>query len=238
MMEGGGIFDSAGRFIPRSNLHEALDNIPLYPTNEVDYQDEVVIYIGDLYSCFGHSLIDNLKKIWFLKTSTGKKMLEDGAKIVYLSFYGECLAQHVNRIFELAGFNLAQAARVDRPTKFKKIVIPDDSIFIANNRRYYTDEFKLCIVNIILKSYQRVKQPVYDKIYLSRTWLEDKEDFGEKRIEKLFEQKGRKIIHPETMSIEEQVCSINQCHYIVATLGSISHLSLFAPPPIANWLYC
>lgn len=165
-------------------------------------------------------------------------MLEEGAKIVYLSFYGECLVQHVYRIFELVGFDLAQAVRVDRPTKFKKIVIPDDSIFIANNRRYYTDEFKLCIDNIILKSYQRVKQPVYDKIYLSRTWLKDKEDFGEKRIEKLFEQKGCKIIHPETMSIEEQVCSINQCHYIVATLGSISHLSLFAPPPIANWLYC
>lgn len=50
--KGEGIFDSTGRFILHSNLHEALDNIPLYPTKEVDYQDEVVIYIGDLYSCF------------------------------------------------------------------------------------------------------------------------------------------------------------------------------------------
>ena len=225
-----GVFDSNGNFIARTNLHEVLGDKPLYPKNEVPHKHKVAIYIGDLYSCFGHSLTDNLKKLWFLKTEAGKDLLAKGAEIVYVTFNGEKLGSHVFRIFELAGFDLHRAIEVTEPLTFDFVYIPEDSIFIEEERRYYTKEFKSAVDSIIQEAHLRVSVPSYQKIYLSRTLLKDKEDFGELKIEKAFANKGYKVIHPEKYSVEEQVCYLNQTTEVAATLGSISHLSLFALP--------
>lgn len=225
-----GVFDLNHNYIARTNLHEVLGNKPSYPNNIVPHMNKNAIYIGDLYSCFGHSLTDNLKKLWFLKTKKGKELLNQGAEIVYVTFNGEKLGSHVFRIFELAGFDLHCAKEITEPLTFDSVYVPEDSIFIEEERRYYTNEFKKVVDSIIQKAHLRVSVPSFSKIYLSRTLLNDGEDFGELKIEKAFINKGYKVLHPEKYSVEEQVCYLNQSSEVVSTLGSISHLSLFCPP--------
>lgn len=165
-----------------------------------------------------------------MKTEAGKDLLAKGAEIVYVTFNGEKLGSHVFRIFELAGFDLHRAIEVTEPLTFDFVYIPEDSIFIEEERRYYTKEFKSAVDSIIQKAHLRVSVPYFSKIYLSRTLLNDGEDFGELKIEKAFINKGYKVLHPEKYSVEEQVCYLNQSSEVVSTLGSISHLSLFCPP--------
>lgn len=154
-----------------------------------------------------------------------------------MTFNGEKLGSHVFRIFELAGFDLHCAKEITEPLTFDSVYVPEDSIFIEEERRYYTNEFKKVVESIIQKAHLRVSVPYFSKIYLSRTLLNDGEDFGELKIEKAFINKGYKVLHPEKYSVEEQVCYLNQSSEVVSTLGSISHLSLFCPP-IQKLLFC
>lgn len=40
------------------------------------------IYLGNFINIWGHCITDNLKRLWFLKTSIGKDMLSQGYKMV------------------------------------------------------------------------------------------------------------------------------------------------------------
>lgn len=225
-----GVFDSNRNFIARSSLSEVVTDKPDFPKGKINAKSKEAIYIGDLYSCFGHSLTDNLKKLWFLWTDECRKLIDNGAEIVYVAFNGENLKPHVFRIFELLGFDLRKAKEISEPTAFDCVYIPEDSIFIEEERRLYTKEYKRMVDSLIEKAHSLAEVPSYPKIYLSRTQLKDKEDYGEEKIEKLFRSKGYEIIYPEEHSLEEQICLLNQCEKMCATLGSVSHLSMFTPP--------
>ncbi len=227
----GGVLDSQKHLVGCSTLHEELQSqLYKFEENQVQYVDEDVLFVGNLYSVYGHAITDNLKKIWFLYTEEFQYLMSKGVKLIYITFHGQELESYVFDIFRLAGCDVSKAKRIDTITKFRKIYIPDNSMILSHGRRLYTIEFKQTIERI-KNSVGQKQYPIYEKVYLSRTAINQKRDYGELYVERLFEKVGGyTILHPEKLSIEEQVYIAMHCKCLAATVGSVSHTAIFCAP--------
>ena len=78
-----------------------------------------------------------------------------------------------------------------------------------------------------MKSNANFKGDLHDRIYFTRTALNDRKDFGEKRVEKLFESAGYKVLSPEKFSVDAQILLMSNCSHVVCTDGSVAHNALF-----------
>lgn len=226
----GCVIDKNGNFQKNTTLNASF-NVGGYQfdENNVKIVNKNAIFIGTLYSVFGHVITDDLKKLWFLQTEKAKSLLSEEADIIYISWHGQNLKQYVNHILSLAGLSLINAIRIDSITKYKHIYIPDDSLVYRDRKLYFTKEFQFSI-NQILQHVSTNKSQTIDKIYLSRTALKSWRDYGERAVEKVFRKHGYKIIHPEKLSFEKQISLYRSAKEIVTTEGSISHMFLFCKP--------
>lgn len=189
------------------------------------------IFIGTLFSVFGHVITDDIKKIWYLRTKECQKLIEEGADVIYLAWHNIELKSYVSQILEYGGASLSCAICVTQNVQYDNIYVPNDSLIIKGNRRFYTQKFRETIDIIKQKGLTcSLGAKVYRKIYLSRTALHDWRDYGEKKIEKTFEKRGFKIIYPEQIPFSEQIWLYSHCKEIASTEGSLSHMFMFCEP--------
>lgn len=225
----GGIVDADGNFKMSSAWHEgARCDAYDFDRNSVDYLDMTIIYMGILSSCWGHAITDNLKKLWYLKTDECSKYVSDGAKVVYLTIGNSEMPQYVHELLELAGAKLCDMTKMSSITKVKTIILPDNSFVADDGQRYFTETYRHTINEI--KSRIRCNQSKIDKIYFTRTKVNDWRDYGEAEIEEVFRKKGYTIISPEQHGVGEQISMMMSCRHFAATEGSVSHNVVFCEP--------
>lgn len=226
----GGVVDKDGKFQFNTTLNASFgDGSYSYDNEKIQYVERNAIFIGTLYSVFGHVITDDLKKLWFLHSELGKKLLEEGADVVFITWHNQKLKPYVQHILSLAGVNLEAAKCIDVPTKYKHIYVPEDSLLYWGGKLCYTNEYRKTIEKIEQKIPWDNK-PIVDKIYLSRTALHDWRDYGEKKVEKAFKGQGYMIVHPEQLTFEQQVSLYRRTKEIASTEGSLSHMFLFCRP--------
>lgn len=98
-----------------------------------EHIDEDVVYVGMFYLHWGHFLIDLTGRMWFLKQHA--KVRSD-FKVAYL---GEEEPKGNNlRFFELLRIKEEQLIHIRKPTRFKKVFVPEQSF---KSCEWYTDEF-------------------------------------------------------------------------------------------------
>lgn len=223
----GGVVDADRNFIELSAFHEGLGGG--YNFDAIKKKKEKVIYIGVLYGMWGHLLTDALKKVWFLTSPIGINMLSQGYKVVYLTKGNKPLPSYCAEIFSLAGLDLAAWECISEIVTFEEIIIPENSIVIEGKERKYSIEYE----NIVEKIKESVSHsndlPLdsTDKIYFTRSQLNQRRETGEKRIEREFEKKGYKVIAPEKCSVKQQIYYMLNCSHFATTEGSCSHNSMF-----------
>lgn len=223
----GGVVTKEGDFVESSAWHEGK-RCDKYEFNESDAvrRVEMTIYMGFYNPCWGHAITDNLKKLWFLKTDKCKELLEQGAKLIYLTIDNQPMPKYIYRLFALAGVDMSEFELVTDLSQFKKIVIPDNSFIADNGQRYFTRPYVDTIA--MIKANAISQNTVYpEKIYFTRTRLKSNRDIGEESIEKVFKKKGYTIIAPEQHSVDEQIQMLTHCKSFAATEGSISHNAVF-----------
>ena len=232
-MATGGVFHSDMQFIETS----ANEDAHLYEGAEretcISYRDEIVIYIGNFIPVWGHAITDNLKKLWFIKTVEGETLLESGAHLVYIMQFGKRMPQYMKELLAMADIdpNKIVIEEITEPTRFKKVIVPDNSIEIHNGLRYYHQSY-VEIVNIIANfvdtHYSR--KMLIEKLYFTRTKLSSNRDKGEEEIEQVFVNLGYKVIAPEQYSLVDQIGMLRHCSFFATTEGSISHSAIFCKP--------
>jgi capsular polysaccharide biosynthesis protein len=216
-------------FVEHSAVHECLQDGSVTIDVDIVNSDAEVIFIGSMHSVYGHCITDNLKKLWYLRTPEARKILEAGGKIVYVSAWNSRdLPRHAMRILELTGVDVTKFERVSVPTRFRKVYVPENSMRLTKTGRQWAPAFKAEIESI--KSNAQYDGKLYDKIYLTRTALKDGGDIGEKRIEKLFKERGYHVISPEKLSVDAQVALMSHCKSVVCTDGSVAHNAIFCNP--------
>lgn len=96
--------------------------------------------------------------------------------------------------------------------------------------RYITEEYAQIYENIwqaIKEGNDVSKIQTYDKIYVTRRKLKKHKEIGEYIFERFFEMNGFKVIAPETLSFEEQVCLFRNAREIASIEGTHAHNIIF-----------
>lgn len=232
-----------------SSEHECVADAPwendasFFDFDTAFVEHKRVIYLGNVVNCFGHCFTDNLRKVWFLKTSQAQRLLEEGAEIVYTTDQAP-LIPVAFEIWKMAGVELSKARLIDKLTRFDVIYIPDNCFFEIETK-LFTPEWAELVEKI--KENAIKNKPCSSEfgnasrwVYLTRVGLDkrSKTEIGEKGIVKVFKKKGYEIVSPEKLSICEQISLMDDCSHLVSTEGSVAHLSLFCKPMTEVVILC
>lgn len=183
------------------------------------------IYLGEWLSIWGHCITDNLKKLWAIKRvredNPEKEYKLCAAKITNAKF-----SHNFKELISKLGINFDEILFVEQPTKFECLTVPDDSMIVIGDSRYYYQEFAE-IANTIRDTIP-VDNSVPDKIYFSRTKIKNNHrDYGEKEVEETFRELGYTILYPELLDLDTQLRLLRNCKYFACTEGSIAHNVIF-----------
>lgn len=229
--------------------HKCLPDAPwnndasCYDFETAIVEHKKVIYIGNIQNCFGHFFTDNLRKVWFLKTAQAKELLEDGAEIVYTTDKAP-LIPVAFEIWKMAGVDLSQARLIEKLTRFDVVYVPDNCFFESEDKMF-TPEWSEMVESIKANAHKNKTATIKSNnsskwVYLTRIRLNKggKTEIGEKEIVRVFEKQGFEIVSPERLSICDQINLMDDCDRLVATEGSIAHLSLFCKPKTEVVILC
>lgn len=70
----GGLVDENGKFVKKSSCYEWNQNATLPDSGIIKYNRKV-IFIGTMIPHWGHTYTDNLRKLWFLKTTECQRLI-------------------------------------------------------------------------------------------------------------------------------------------------------------------
>ncbi|MBQ9441574.1 MAG: glycosyltransferase family 61 protein [Selenomonadaceae bacterium] len=236
----GGIVDAEGNFIKESFIHRGAGN-SYTPDRKVKYSPKTVIYLGMLVHVWGHCLTDNIKRIWFLKSNFFKENFKN-CQIVYVKA-GVGIIPNFARLLKILGVEVEDFLEIEKPTRFKKIILPDESFFLdkgsaenydcaiegsrnnfnGNDTAFFTQEYIQTIEqirNFAQKNFSPLTQKKFFFYYGGN-------QTGEGRLADYFSEKGYEMIEPEKFSLDEQLNILANCENFASVIGSISHNILF-----------
>lgn len=129
----GGIIDSQGNYVAESFLNPKNDGA-YTPHGEVERNPATVIYLGMFVNIWGHSITDNIKRLWFLHSDVYKNYFKN-CPIVYNKMWFGIVPQFA-RVLEILGVDLNRLYQIERPIQFQNIILPDESfLYVENNPR-------------------------------------------------------------------------------------------------------
>ena len=225
------IIQNDNTILPEVNSNIYYQTLPEVNSHiEVIYKkEETIIYLGCMYNCWGHFFTDGFSKVWYLLTDEYKLKYKGKVKIA-VSFIGNDIKycpKPLLELYQLLGIKENDILVITEPTKFKSIIVPDNSLFFHNGTRHFTKDY--CdVIQTIIDAVEPMNDRKFEKIYLSRThFTKGNADFGEKSLEVVFKRLGYTIIHPQEYSIREQLSIFKTAKSFVSTTGSLGHNSLF-----------
>jgi len=216
----GGIVDNNGKYVRESFIHMGVGGA--YTPKSVEQSSKTVIYLGISYHIWGHCLTDNIRRVWFLKS----KYMEQfkNCPIVYIAWdkYDIEYQKNFRRLLEILEIDVSRLQKITQPTQFDKIILPDESFFFTNNRKF-TKEYREAIEQVRDFALKNRTPTSNKKVY----YFHGRNQFGEERLAGYFKAKGYEIIQPENFTLDEQLNWLINCESFASTLGSCSHNSLF-----------
>lgn len=191
------------------------------------YDDSEALYLGMFHDVWGHCITDCIAQLWPLFSAGVPEHIRN-AKWIYTTQRPQPLPSTFFKLLELLDIDPNRLEYVSKPTKFRKIYLPDKCFFTDTDvkLRVYTREFEDTINRISARIDADERHP---QIYFTRTSFSNR-DFGEASVEKVFRNMGYHIVSPEKHSFEEQIAMLKGCKRFAATEGSCSHNALFMSP--------
>lgn len=236
----GGVQKTNGEFIAgfkRSSSRKYYYSMESgYEVTSFERNDSQVIYGGGQVYHFGHFLLEGFSRLWFVVKNRDNPEFKD-LKIVFVGiepFAGKKSSNNfLYDCFKLLDIPKERILFIEKPTQFKNVIIPEESILSWSD---FYEESRICY-DYIRKNIAVSK---IKKIYLSRTQLEDNKTIcvNEEYFEQFYRKKGFEIISPERYSIEQQVSFISNADEIVCILGSLSHFAIFCKPNAELTVLC
>lgn len=170
------------------------------------------------YPVWGHCITDNIRRTWFLNSEIGREFRD--CPIVYIPYIGSPLEKQNNfqSLLKILGVDLDKLRPIIQPTKFDKIILPDESFY-----RKFTNEYREtidCIRNFAIKNRKLTSSK---KIY----YFYGRNQVGEERLAEYFKSKGYEIISPEKLTLDEQLNTLINCESFASSAGSCAHNSVF-----------
>lgn len=216
LASGGGVCDSDGNFVAghirSQNAIERVGNVCFaYPvSSELPYIKETVVFSGHITNGFGHVALDNLSRMWWFLQNKNCEY-----KFVFIS--NKRTIEYIE-FFHMLGLSEENIILLNEPTRFDKIIVPDQASFPY--RGYHTEA--LSVYNAIRDS---VTPAGFEKIYITRTKLAQKQAINEEYFEDYYRSLGYEIIAMETLPLREQIAILAGAKDVVTSSGA-AHMAL------------
>ena len=187
-----------------------------YKPHVVRKSDEKVVFGGVIFGHFGHVLIDTCTRLWHFAENH-----DDGLKRVFVAT-PETTFKY-GKLFDLAGMDWEI---VEEPTQCAEVVVPEETFFSSDcGHPVWLKWWDFLAERARAKA---INGPYFDKIYLTRTQFAGNDGINEEFYEKYYAKLGFKVISPEKLPLEEQINVISHAKQIVSTMGTLTHLLVFA----------
>lgn len=218
----GGVVDKDSNFLEETFVHHGIKTA-YTPTEKIEEIPTPAIYFGMIPPVWGHCITDNLKRAWFFFSETYKNYFKS-LPVVYVP-YGEGGGRNFAKLLEILEIPYDKFIPVTKPTKFRCIILPDESFFSVDGIKInmYTSEFEDTIDRIRNFAFKNFKPLAQKKFYL----FHGRHQMGEERVANYFSSKGYTVIIPENLPLEEQLNIYANCQEYSSSLGSIAHNTIF-----------
>ena len=252
----GGLFDSNGNYIIGSSFRDGgvwdidagntictklscvAENIG-FSLEDIPFRNETVIHTGVLMGVWGHFITDSLRLLWFLNTLDYREKFSQ-CQLICLqgSSFAARYSENHRRLLEILGVNTLMLVQITEPTKYERVILPDECFFMSKNRKYatatqrkhfFTSEYVGIIDSVRAFAGRNTENFTPERIYYSYSSYAGGKTFGEDKLERYFASKGYEIVHPESLSIDEQLIMLAGCRSFASTIGSCSHNIIFLP---------
>lgn len=210
--------DSNGSIVPESQIYRGVYRTYSHIESEVR-KAEKCIYLGCYSRIWGHFITDSIKHVWFLHSDYYEKY-RDYEK-VYISNAG-IIDGNYKRLLEYLDVNTDEWRVVSEITRFKEIIVPEESWFYENGHQRFTREYIKCIDRIRGYATSRFNKRS-DMVYFSYP----RNNVGEKRLQHFFHAKGFEIVDPGRCHLDKQMELLTNCSIFVSTDGSCCHNAVF-----------
>lgn len=225
------LFTEEGYRIKSSYALSWIETTPdkIEPPEKCKVIDKPFLYIGafETYQ-YGHFLIEGISHLWALAENNDMPVFYANWMNSIRKVRLRRRKSYIDMFMGYMPISRDDLYYSDQWIKFNKICIPEPtSVFgrkMLNHHRLVPEY----IARQVLKTYES-KFPEYETIYLSRSKLKDgaRGIIHESDLEKRLSDKGVQIVHPESMSLVEQIMLLNSCKNIIAVQGSALHNILF-----------
>lgn len=220
-----GLYDNEGNMVEFSSQRNYNDSTYDVCTSTIvadNYNDKKVIFLGGLRNHYGHFLIDEISRLWFLVNNNSY----DGFKIICYSKNNK-VADWIFALLECLNIPSNRVELITSPTRYNCVIYGELSF---KPEEYITYKY-YNVFNMISQKFVQENDGIKEsKIYLSRVHIaknSNTREYGEKVLEKVLKKAGYHILYPEEMRITEQLAYYCNCNELVTTVGTLSHNVVF-----------
>ena len=201
-----------------------LDTMPeqIEPPARLKRIKEPVLFVGEAHDHFGHFLTDTLGRMWALDREPG------ALKVVFAPDPKLRLdPPHVQLMLRALGLDEGRILRPQGPMLFERLICPVAALQLT--RIYQAFERPHLKIASALAGAGTPDLPVW----LSRRGLGagHRRPQGEEALEARLEREGFAIVHPEQLSLAQQIAIFQGEQPIVGAYGSALHGVLFRSRP-------
>jgi hypothetical protein len=211
--------------LDEKKLRIRRDDLPIFEGS--------VLYLGQINKHYGHFLTESLTRAWALNGGS----FEGAPLLVHARDATIFELPYIKRCFAALGIKQEQLLMFDRPTIVRQVTLPITSRQ-ANSHIYeaYKDTTHRIASEYLPINGSRTDQP----LYVSRTLLRDSKRMheDEEKIEAYFKSRGARILHPQLLTLEQQVEAFNRHKVIVGITGSAMHNIVFSMSPVVSVQFC
>lgn len=227
--EPGGVLSAAGRDVWQGAIwrrHRRINEAPEVPNEQLRGIEGTWLWGGLMYGHFGHFLLESLSRMW----AVNHVRRQDIRGILFIPKRpGLAELEHYQRDL-LAEFAPGVPVHIlTRPARIRRLLVPGQGFGMGQMSRG-TNHFRRAV-------HMNVGQSIAPKgpkrIYISRARLPKGRGnyLHEDVLEQRLSEAGYTIIHPEKMSIREQIAHYKAADYIIGADGSALHLFAYVGRP-------
>lgn len=194
--------------------------------NELDYIDDTVIFGGIMFEHPGHMIVEFFAvRMWWVLEHP-----EKNNKIAIIELKGNNKMKFIYEFMDAVNIPKERILLIEKPTKFKKIIVPEQSLTLFRGviPYEYTRKFGF-VFDYIKKNCIPAK---YKKIYVSKLKTCKSNIIGENYFIDFFRQRGYEIIYPEDYTVKEKIGIFFGAEEVVSQYGTNTLYAAFCKPTV------
>ena len=199
---------------------------------------EPCYYLELVCKGFGHALVDTAARLWALQQQFGLQAQAFrfiGFSTGGLGYNPDEWPGWLRHLLKSCGIEADQLTIVEQPVRCRKLLVPKR---FSPHRGPYGPEYNrfMRLLGDRLLADERKLSVYAKKIYLSRSQLGPGSnrymgDQAEAQMEEILISNGFEVIHPQTLSLGQQVAAVRGATHIIGPWGSQMHLTAFCNQP-------